>query len=210
MSTKIHKCELCEYGSNRTTDLKRHKMGNHGVKKIKIDIKKQHLEEVKCMQCFAKFKAKAHLNRHIKSIHTDIIVKCEQCNFTSNRKDNVRRHFNRKHGNTSENKFKCEHCSITTSRKHDMKRHFKRKHGNTNFICNKCTFTTNTQDNLTQHIKKNHTLKECGKCLFTSYEMGEIKRHQALHESDDIGVESASEDTYQNLDLFKEDPLNKI
>ena len=196
MSTIRHKCELCEYGSNKTYNIKRHKMLKHGGKKPKIEIKTEHLEEeksqdmievepiqttVECMQCFAKFKAKKSLNRHIKSIHTDIIIKCEQCNFTTNRKDTLRIHF-------------------------------KRKHGNTNFICKKCVFTTNHQDNLNQHIRKIHTLKECGKCLFTSYKMGDFKKHQALHEPDDIGVESASEDMYRKTWDIKgfEDPLTTL
>ena len=88
----------------------------HGTKKPRVEIKTEHLEEekaqdtieiepiqttVECIQCFAKFKARKSVNIHIKSIHTDIIVKCEQCNFTNNRKDTVRRHFKRKHGNTN-------------------------------------------------------------------------------------------------------------
>ena len=38
------------------------------------------------------------MNRHIRELHTASLVFCDQCDFSSLRKDNMKRHTNTMHG----------------------------------------------------------------------------------------------------------------
>ena len=108
---------------------------------------------VECQQCFAKFKANKNLNRHIKSVHTDMIVKCEQCNFTSNRKDTVRTHFKREHGNTN---FICNKCIFTTKHQDILTEHIKIYHNLKRYKCRFCPLTSGRKYNIKIHERRIH------------------------------------------------------
>ena len=50
--------------------------------------------ESKCGDCNLRFSGQKHLRRHFLSLHTDKRYSCEECNFTTNRKDTLNTHRN--------------------------------------------------------------------------------------------------------------------
>ena len=46
-----------------------------------------------CDWCGESFTQKCHVNRHIISVHEKKEYKCDQCDYTVNRKDNLARHM---------------------------------------------------------------------------------------------------------------------
>ena len=78
-----------------------------------------------CNYCNKNFSQKNNLKRHIKSKHEATNLRCEKCEFTSDRIDCLKRHIEMKH---YQNKIKCPECSAEFSRKDNMERHKKEYH----------------------------------------------------------------------------------
>ena len=78
-----------------------------------------------CNYCNKNFSEKRSLKRHIKSKHEMIKLRCEKCEFTTDRLDCLKRHIEMKH---YQNRIKCPECSAEFSRKDSMERHKKDYH----------------------------------------------------------------------------------
>ena len=55
----------------------------------------------KCPECGDRFRKDDKLKRHIESVHNIVTFKCKQCEFVTNRKDNLKRHQKIKHGGSA-------------------------------------------------------------------------------------------------------------
>ena len=82
-----------------------------------------------------------------------MIVKCEQCNFTSNRKDTVRTHFKREHGNTN---FIRNKCIFTTKHQDILTEHIKIYHNLKRYKCRFCPLTSGRMYNIQIHERRIH------------------------------------------------------
>ena len=76
-----------------------------------------------CMHCLSCFKEKRTRDRHTKEKHENIVLlKCEQCEYQCDRKDNMDRHVKSKHNGS---KYKCFTCRYSSTRKDNFNRHTK-------------------------------------------------------------------------------------
>ena len=78
-----------------------------------------------CNYCNKNFSEKSNLKRHIKSKHEVTNLRCEKCEFKTDRIDFLKRHIESKH---YQNKIKCPECSVEFGRKDSMEKHKKIYH----------------------------------------------------------------------------------
>ena len=64
-----------------------------------------------------------NLYRHFQSKHLEKNIKCEECNFVTDRKDSLKIHIQAKH-----TLKKCNECQYTSLSFHDMKKHKDNQH----------------------------------------------------------------------------------
>jgi len=109
-------------------------------------------------------------------------VQCDQCDFTTVHKKNLRRHVQRVHPTTTGNTsavavparevkveqvaeeeqempavvYACEKCDEKTQNKWDMSRHILRIHKEMKYLCDHCDFKTTQTNKLREHTAKNH------------------------------------------------------
>ena len=143
----------------------------------------------KCSECDTFFKEKKNLNQHLKSRHGMKPFKCGDCKNSYTNKRHLNQHMQSKHSGVS---FKCKECDYTSDRMDSVKRHFRSSHVEKNLKCEQCEFVTDRYENMKRHIGVKHTLKQCNECDFSSYSVGELKRHKlSTHEPDMFEEESA-------------------
>ena len=64
---------------------------------------------------------------HINAIHTkEVVYRCDQCNFTTYRKSNLRPHLKNVHEKYKPNK--CDKCFAAFLTKRELNKHFENKH----------------------------------------------------------------------------------
>ena len=73
-----------------------------------------------CKYCNNILSEKRNLKRHIKSEHEITNLRCEKCEFTTDRLDCLKRHIKTKH---YQNKIKYPECSVEFGRKDSMEKH---------------------------------------------------------------------------------------
>ena len=88
VNMKFFKCDLCDYSSARKDNLARHK-------KLRGHVSEAHENDYKCPWCNFRSNTIA-LKQHINSVHSGKMkqYKCDQCYYSSSRKDNLTRHKN--------------------------------------------------------------------------------------------------------------------
>ena len=105
------KCNLCDYSCGDPSNVRSHMKYVHGIEKfpcnlcdsvfewkesLKKHIQMKHGESgpqiFPCLQCDYKTTDKSNLNKHIKNKHGKAEYKCDICNKTFNRKDNIMKH----------------------------------------------------------------------------------------------------------------------
>ena len=91
------------------------------------------------------------LGRHEKHKHKNELFHCEQCEYSSPRKDRLRQNIRSKH---MENKIKCDQCDFVTDRNHNMKKHVNTRHMDK--VCNECDFKTKSIHEMKRHKNTQH------------------------------------------------------
>ena len=76
--------------------------------------------------------------------------KCNQCNYTSSRKNNLKSHL-KKH--TGEKSHKCNQCDYASSQAGDLRTHLKTHSGEKSNKCNKCDFASSYVSALRTHLE---------------------------------------------------------
>ena len=77
---------------------------------------------------------------------------CEQCNFETSEKTELKRHVLEFHRNSLE----CEMCDAEFPKKDKLEAHRKNKHDDVTYNCDVCTFKTKFKRELKQHKELNH------------------------------------------------------
>ena len=67
----------------------------------------------------------------------DVQFCCDQCDFKSQWKGNLKKHIDSIHGNVS---YTCDLCDYKTKRKRNIKRHKDSVHGDVRYAC-RCSWT---------------------------------------------------------------------
>ena len=84
-------------------------------------------------------------------MHENELFECEQCEYTTARKDKLRQHTRSKHLMKN---VRCEQCNFVTDRNKNLKWHVNTIH--TLKHCEECDFTTFNQKDLNKHKIAQH------------------------------------------------------
>ena len=155
-TSKKHKCDACDRSYLNKDDLNFHKSSSH-----------DHLFNISCEICCAKFSSNRHLLQHKNRHHNDSKIndfQCETCNQTFSYEKSLLRHFKEVHYKTKLNLdyaklehliFICTECDETFKRKSNMIRHKETVHSNKkiNHKCSICQKEFSRKDNMNRHIK---------------------------------------------------------
>ena len=84
---------------------------------------------------------------------------CEECDFTSNSQETLKKHITSAHN--KENIFSCKHCNFTPTTKRNLTNHMKTKHPNIpDYQCQECKQLYLSEENLNGHIKSVHSTED--------------------------------------------------
>ena len=108
-------CEHCDKKFKYKSKLERHSKQHH-----------QKTERHLCPTCGFETVSEQSLRNHIYRHNT--LIKCDLCEYTSQRVDYLEKHYARKHGDKEEAKFKCDICEIFLPTKDAVKKHKRRYH----------------------------------------------------------------------------------
>lgn len=122
--SKCYGCHLCEYVSNKASNVERHIFLIHSKKKTERKLTKS-LHE--CTFCDFNTKEKASLRKHINGVHLNLRNhKCHLCEYTSNQSGTLKNHINAVHFNLR--KYKCNFCPYGSNHKNVLVGHLEREH----------------------------------------------------------------------------------
>ena len=93
-----HICNQCNYSTNRTSSLKKHKLVHSGEKPFA------------CSQCKYSCTEAGRLKTHLLTHSGEKPFACSQCKYSCNRADSLKTHLLIHSG---ENPFKCRHCNYS-------------------------------------------------------------------------------------------------
>ena len=92
-------------------------------------------------------------NYHKQSKHENNLYLCDQCEFKTHAKCNLKQHVKEQHLKIS---FSCTQCSYQSTRKEYLRQHVRRDHEGLYYYCDQCNFKTSRNSQLTKHIKCKH------------------------------------------------------
>ena len=146
---------------------------------------KKHYESVHlklketCEHCGKEY-SKHLLKLHILRKHSNQRHYCDECDYSSTFKGDIRIHKTSQHDST---KYMCEECAKEFCSAAVLKQHIRVKHGGRVFSCDQCDFKTNTTlDLLKSHIRLVHTAAKflCKFCSFISDTNQELENHKQI------------------------------
>ncbi|KAJ8405753.1 hypothetical protein AAFF_G00311900 [Aldrovandia affinis] len=104
-----HKCEVCEKGFHRPSELKKHSETHKGNKVHQ------------CRHCDFKISDPFTLSRHILSVHTkDLPFKCKRCKRGFRQQSELKKHMKTHSGRKV---YQCQYCEYNTTDASGFKRH---------------------------------------------------------------------------------------
>ena len=174
---KLFECDRCKYKAFRQSSLASHKTNKHNDSKHTCKLCKKtfpqeailirHVQSVHegvcyfCDECDRSFSLLGSLNTHKTTIHgtgknkkqkIHMTLFCEQCNFETSEKTELKRHVLEIHRNS----LKCEMCDAEFPKEDKLEAHRKNKHDNVTYNCDACTFRTKFSRELKEHKELNH------------------------------------------------------
>ena len=194
-------CKLCDKKYIDESALQVHNRIRHGSEKkalcsicfkyIAESLLKKHKEEhetsgrsVPCPECNKLFYGNRDMYRHKWRAHRLVFHKCDQCDYQTKYKYQLKRHF-LKH--SSDQPFACDECGRRCKSADALKSHMKIIHtGERKHICNFCGKKFKTATNLGSHTRL-HTkeyeaqCETCGKNFAQKYNYKmHIKKHHSV------------------------------
>ncbi|XP_034759718.1 zinc finger protein 711-like [Acipenser ruthenus] len=138
-----HKCEVCEKGFHRPSELKKHSETHKG--------KKVH----QCRHCDFKISDPFTLSRHILSVHTkDLPFKCKRCKRGFRHQNELKKHMKTHSGRKV---YQCQYCEYNTTDASGFKRHVISIHTKDYpHRCDYCKKGFRRPSEKNQHIMRHH------------------------------------------------------
>ncbi|XP_075924701.1 uncharacterized protein LOC116944317 isoform X1 [Petromyzon marinus] len=138
-----HKCEVCEKGFHRPSELNKH-MATHKGKKVH-----------QCRHCEFRTSDPFVLSRHILSVHTkELPFKCRRCKKGFKQQSELKKHMK---SHTGKKVYQCEYCDYSTMDASGFKRHVVSIH--TKAYPHRCQFCHKgfrRPSEKQHHVLKNH------------------------------------------------------
>ena len=142
-SSKPHSCDKCEYSSNHSGDLKKHKLNKHeGV-------------SYPCSECDMKYADKTGLRRHLIQKHEGVKYGCDHCDYSATRVETLKNHVAIRHDYGQQNYF-CKQCDYQGKTRRQVQSHQRKKHTDFKYSCNDCLFTSKSREYLQIHQMSSH------------------------------------------------------
>ena len=137
---------------------------------------------VKCYKCCLKFETQDQLNNHTKKIHFQESYKCDCCEKSFAKRENLIRHqIDHKSSDFMRCDFKCDKCNSLFTWKTSFQRHMKEIYNadmTVKNVCNLCDKEFCTTKLLKAHMKLQHEIQNmCPKCELTFTEEVNLRRH---------------------------------
>ena len=177
------KCKQCDHAFKSSVGLKGHISTIHDLK----------LKSHKCIPCGKSFGRKGDLRIHNDAIHLGASFPCNQCNYVSSRKAELKQHVIKVH-DESQN-VKCDICGKLFHCLRYMQSHKRVTHDNSSYKCVFCEFSGKSKDYLSKHTREKHSSKkqECKLCSFTTSYRSALNQHVKRKHSNDIEYLDCSE-----------------
>lgn len=163
-------CKSCNKNFRTSKGFQKHFQSSAHLESTSLEDRKKY----KCDKCESKFLKKDSLIKHLQSPHS---YKCEFCDFTSNSKENTKRHLAL---HTASRQFICELCGVAFFTFGALNEHFVYVHSQLRqFQCDKCDQSFKTNRSLTRHLQAHSDVRphacHCGQ----SYKrLAHLRRHQ--------------------------------
>lgn len=144
-----------------------------------------------CPKCGLQFGPK-YFNKHLKSVHSENIFMCEQCDFQCSNKEALEGHQLRKH---APKVMACDQCEAVFSNYTSRKSHIRDVHNTRQYFCEYCNYSTGVKGSLEMHIKSRHTTTAnfvCSFCPFESRNSEEIRSHREIEHPMDEKMKKAT------------------
>ena len=176
-SDEVYPCPDCSKQFPQKRYLKEHLQTRSCNKALESKNKKLISEDLICSYCGYTTADSRTLERHVNGVHLkEGLTKCDQCEYSSIRPDDVKRHIEHKHIGKQ---YICEICSKICKWKSDLDQHMK-KHQGVEFHCTLCDFQTVYQSGLSRHKKSVHegVKYQCDQCDQCYTQISSLKTHQ--------------------------------
>ena len=128
-----------------------------------------------------------------KEIHLGIRYTCDDCDFESSRKENLKFHIDYRH-NLIE-KYLCDQCEFSAIAKKYVKTHKMNMHETKIISCKDCTFETNKYTQYKKHRIESHSGPKlmCEECDFVTFKKYKLEDHRnAIHMQFQILIQNSS------------------
>lgn len=210
---KVHTCDMCNKSYMIQRDLNRHRkthsdkyvctqcnknFTNNQSFKIHQEIHNRTIaSKVKCEICKQTFKDEKLKRRHIKNNHTDMIIKCDQCNKIYSHPAKLIQH-QKCHRSYEEKQYKCTYCTKRFNFSHHLVNHERYHTGIRPYLCSICGNSYSQSHFLTVHMRQHQQqqqdevvdggesssmeqlkCKVCQKVFLTSWR---LNRHEKSHD----------------------------
>ena len=99
-------------------------------------------------------------------MHKVVRYNCEQCEYKSTTKSNLKSHKLTKHEGV---KYNCDQCEYKATTKGNLKRHKLSKHESYRFKCGLCELTFVRGHVLARHVKRVHVREHMNQCEYCDH-----------------------------------------
>ena len=99
--------------------------------------------------CTKTYSSQQELDSHRETHKKPTLSKCDYCDFTDKREENVKNHILAKH-----TKYRCHLCEYETRHGKSLDNHLTSKHFKSNFVCTDCDRLFHSQRLLKDHQRK--------------------------------------------------------
>nr|XP_054748178.1 uncharacterized protein LOC129253775 [Lytechinus pictus] len=165
----LHRCDLCQFSTNRFHDLKKHILVHSGSKDYMCD---------KCGTCTTTaYNLRVHWRRY-HAPDSEKNVKCFACDYVCADNGILKEHIRSKHGMMVYGKdfdnarplptYSCTECDYVGRKKSSLDYHMRIHTENRQFKCHICPYASKTKNNLLLHIRTHEGMQplKCPECDF--------------------------------------------